>query len=99
MASLGVSGLPLLVVQHPLGGERPESIARRAHQAFEQLAALVGSVGTTPAAVAIASSAPATEHDLLVSADDVFTEFTARQWTDGLPIVPPTPERVLAMLG
>ncbi len=99
MASLGVSGLPLLVVQHPLGGERPESITRRAHQAFEQLAALVGSVGTTPASAAIVSSAPAAEHDLLVSADDVFTEFTARQWTDGLPIVPPTPERVLAMLG
>ncbi len=99
MASLGVSGLPLLVVQHPLGGERPESIARRAHQAFEQLAALVGSVGTAPAATLIANNAPTAERDLLVNADDVFTEFTARQWADGLPIVPPTEERVLAMLG
>jgi hypothetical protein len=30
---------------------------------------------------------------------DVQEEFFARGWTDGLPIVPPTPERVEAMLG
>jgi hypothetical protein len=42
LTSLGVGGLPLLVVQHPLGGERPESVARRAQQALEQLASLVG---------------------------------------------------------
>ena len=42
LAALGVSGLPLLVVQHPLGGERPESVARRAQQALEQLADLIG---------------------------------------------------------
>jgi hypothetical protein len=42
LSALGVAGLPMLVVQHPLGGERPESVARRAHQALEQLASLVG---------------------------------------------------------
>jgi hypothetical protein len=42
MASLGVTGLPLLVVEHPLGGERPDSVARRAHQAVEQLVGLIG---------------------------------------------------------
>jgi len=44
MAALGISGLPLLVVQHPLGGERPEAVARRALQAVEQLASLIGRV-------------------------------------------------------
>jgi hypothetical protein len=42
LTSLGVVGLPLLVVQHPLGGERPESVMRRAQQALEQLASLIG---------------------------------------------------------
>lgn len=42
LTSLGVAGLPLLVVQHPLGGERPEAVARRAQQALEQLASLIG---------------------------------------------------------
>ena len=42
MAALGVTGLPLVVVDHPLGGERPDAIARRAHQAVEQIMALIG---------------------------------------------------------
>ncbi len=42
LAALGVSGLPLLVIQHPLGGERPESVVRKAREAVEQLAALIG---------------------------------------------------------
>lgn len=40
--SLGAVGLPLLIVDHPLGGERPDSIARRAEQALEQLTSLGG---------------------------------------------------------
>lgn len=42
LSSLGVAGLPLLVIQHPLGGEGPESVARRAQQALEQLVSLGG---------------------------------------------------------
>jgi len=41
LQALGVSGLPLLVIDHPLGGEKPEGVLRRAHQAVEQLAGLV----------------------------------------------------------
>ncbi len=43
MAALGATALPLLVVQHPLGGEKPEAVSRRALQAVEQLASLLGS--------------------------------------------------------
>ncbi|HXG17109.1 MAG TPA: hypothetical protein VNK50_12735 [Calidithermus sp.] len=42
LAARGVRGLPLLVVEHPLGGERPEAVARRAEQAAEQLGSLMG---------------------------------------------------------
>jgi len=42
LSSLGVAGLPLLVVQHPLGGERPESVALRAQQVLDQLVRLIG---------------------------------------------------------
>jgi hypothetical protein len=41
LEALGITGLPLLVVQHPLGGEKPEGVKRRAHQAVEQLASLL----------------------------------------------------------
>lgn len=37
-----VSGLALLVIEHPLGSEPPEGVVRRAHQAVEQLVSLVG---------------------------------------------------------
>ncbi|HKW94778.1 MAG TPA: hypothetical protein VJX92_23030 [Methylomirabilota bacterium] len=42
MAALGASGLPLLVIQHPLGGEAPDEVSRRAEQAVEQLRAMLG---------------------------------------------------------
>ena len=45
LAALGVAGLPLLVIEHPLGGERPEAVALRAHQAVEQLGDLLGMSG------------------------------------------------------
>jgi hypothetical protein len=37
MAALGVTGMSVLVVDHPLGGERAEGVERRARQALEQL--------------------------------------------------------------
>ena len=42
MAALGATTLPLLVVQHPLGGERPDGVSRRAAQAVEPLGSLLG---------------------------------------------------------
>jgi hypothetical protein len=42
LGALGVAGLPLLVIQHPLGGERAEAVIVRAQQALEQLASLTG---------------------------------------------------------
>jgi hypothetical protein len=42
MAALGATGLPLLVIQHPLGGEAPEGVGRRVAQAVEQIEALLG---------------------------------------------------------
>ncbi|HKA64046.1 MAG TPA: hypothetical protein VKH83_16535 [Methylomirabilota bacterium] len=43
MAALGATGLPLLVIQHPLGGEALEGVGRRVQQAVEQIDALLGS--------------------------------------------------------
>ena len=123
LSALGVAGLPLLVIEHPLGGERPDAVARRSHQALEQLAALIS--GASPAASHIvgaggastgrdvgglsekrgdptrAIDASASEADVLLEDDPsvLLAEFSAREWCDGLPIVPPTAERVAAMLG
>ena len=42
MVALGATGLPLLVIQQPLGGEAPEGVSRRIAQAVEQLDAMLG---------------------------------------------------------
>jgi hypothetical protein len=100
-----VSGLPLLVVQHPLGGERAEAVARRAHQAFEQLSALIeggaDAARTGASAEPVVTAAPAEEREATVDDDPLalLTEFARRSWGDGLPIVAPTEARVAAMLG
>ena len=108
--------MPLLVVEHPLGGERPEAIARRARQAVEQLASLIGGssvavtgesgrVGAprtsgTPRAVESDLAAPATIDAVTIHTPEALLAlFCEREWCDGLPIVPPTEERVRAMLG
>ena len=96
LGALGVAGLPLLIVQHPLGGEQPESVTRRAHQAVEQLLALLGGVPPATAHAAPVSVAP----DLIeVDAEHLLAEFAAREWCDGLPVIAPTEERVHEMLG
>ena len=41
---------------------------------------------------------PAGIHELTLPEEDVYGEFVRREWCDGLPIVPPTPARVAAML-
>ena len=114
LSALGVAGLPLLVIEHPLGGERPDGVARRSRQALEQLASLIagaattggiGRVGATPS-----SDTPPTDlseragfaTESITLDDDpvaVLAEFSAREWCDGLPIVPPTAVGVAAMLG
>ncbi len=42
--------------------------------------------------------AEAVETTLTLAEEDVYAEFCKREWCDGLPFVPPTPERVRAML-
>jgi len=98
MTALGASGLPLLVVDHPLGGEKPEGVSRRARQAVEQLASLVAGpaplMETAPPALSPAEPSP---RELPLPEEEVYAEFVRREWCDGLPIVPPTAERVRAM--
>jgi hypothetical protein len=40
--TLGMEGLPLLVIDHPLGGEPPERVAEKAARAVSQLTARLG---------------------------------------------------------
>ena len=41
MAALGATRLPLLVIDHPLGGEGADGVGHRIAQAIDQLAGLL----------------------------------------------------------
>jgi hypothetical protein len=41
--TLGMEDLPILVIDHPLGGEPPERVAEKAARAVAQLATRLGS--------------------------------------------------------
>ena len=110
LGALGIIGLPLVMIEHPLGGERSEGIARRARQAVDQLTkALNTPTGATPGEIGRAEPGrtflgpPSVQADLtdLATTDDpagILAAFCEREWCDGLPIVPPTEARVQAML-
>jgi len=110
LGALGITGLPLVMIEHPLGGERSEGIARRARQAVDQLTkALNTPTGATSGEIGRAEPGrtflgpPSVQADLtdLATTDDpagILAAFCEREWCDGLPIVPPTEARVQAML-
>ena len=134
MAALGAAGLPLLVIEHPLGGEGRDGVGRRVAQAVEQLAGLLAPrdrvgeevdrlIGHPDERQRREEATPhdrreshssvlderqrreeATPHDRreshssVLEDQEVYEEFVRREWCDGLPIVPPTRERVDAML-
>jgi len=109
MAALGATGLPLLSIEHPLGGEGTEGVERRIAQAVDQLAAMLAAApGEGAGRMSGALSADrhgvrlederAAESLLELPEECVYEEFVARAWCDGLPIIAPTRERVDAML-
>jgi hypothetical protein len=111
MRALGVSGLSMVTIEHPLGGERREGVTRRARQAVDQIKGLLGkATGGTgeigraepastflrPPAIQAGLTDPVTINN---TPEAVLAAFCEREWCDGLPIIPPTEERVRAMLG
>src|SRR5436189_1215798 len=96
----------MVFVEHPLGGERSDGVSRRARQATDQLAALIRGAGPAsteggPREVPRGSARPILPETLetLDTPEAILAAFCEREWCDGLPIVPPTEERVRTMLG
>ena len=95
--NLGMPDLPLVIITHPIGGESMSVIDQRAEQA---LANVIRGLTSTPERRRDggASTAAPAGRLTFASDDDVMESFHARRWTDGLPFVLPTPERVQAMV-
>ena len=96
--SLGHSNLPLVVVEHPFGVRTRDEIRALAQRCAAEI---VSTLCEAPAATVENKAASGTRPQLIDAPDD-FEEFNRfffeRKWSDGLPVTPPTPERVERML-
>jgi len=101
---LGMPGLPIAVVPYPMSGVPTEEARHRALAIREDI---VSGLTTMPDASKLqtdnVAEAMKAKSGLIVELDDVSFDninrvFYERKWTDGLPIVPPTEDRVQAML-
>lgn len=88
-----------MVVPHPLGGIPTSEVQAKADAAFNDIVKMINRVpeqekGDTSAVPAY----PARTVKVAGSSIDPFRVFYEEGWTDGLPIIPPTRERVEYML-
>src|SRR5256886_3605852 len=88
--------LQLVAVTHPLGGIDPKLARAKADGVVDRVIAALTRDPAPPEAasapVAVTVTAPA---DI-----DLFQDFAlAEGWSDGMPVLPPTPERVARILG
>jgi len=93
----GFPHLPLVLVPHPIGGVDGGIVRAKAEKVADQALAALTSDPPAPApTVAAASAAVVSAPDDL----DRFQEWACEAgWSDGLPVLPPTPERVSRILG
>ncbi len=97
----GVPDLPIIEVQDSIGHDAPEVVNETAGRVVRQLLAIVERFGETGVRVVASEGEVIDAIDVAASGDlgtTVSEAFLARDWTDGLPVVPPTETRVQAML-
>jgi hypothetical protein len=104
--TFGYGAVPFVLLEHPISGQPTSSVRAKVSQIADRLADLVH----TPASelmrehliTCTLAGTTASNPDLISGPDqlDDVLEFLAREgWTEGLPVIPPTPDRVRRMLG
>ena len=90
----------MAVIPHPFGPRTRPEITQLAQAIVADVARILCNPGTTGTAGRNESTPTVRPH--LIEAPDDYEEMNAffrqRQWGDGLPLVPPTQERVARML-
>ena len=99
--ALGLPGMPLVALEHPVGGTPMDSVMAKVDGALDEILAKL----TAPLLhSAELEAVPAThgawhEVDTADEWSDLQRDFIELGWGDGLPMVPPTLQRVAAMVG
>ncbi len=98
--ALGYADLPIAVVPHPFGIRKRDEIRTIADDCARQISKLIAEISTSPAAKS-GRPRPNDRAETVEAPGDLeeLNQFIFdRKWSDGLPVIPPTTERVKRML-
>ncbi|MDI6879976.1 MAG: UGSC family (seleno)protein, partial [Desulfitobacteriaceae bacterium] len=96
--ALGYPDLPMVIIPHPLGGKKPDDVRKLAEITFEAIVQYVSSKTDTGNEQRIIAKDNPELITINPESDDLQAFFYDKGWTDGLPVVAPTPSAVEAML-
>lgn len=96
--SVGVADMPFVVVPHPMGGIPLSEITQKAKDAYPLIINAAINWKSTATMPPPKPAYPAATFDFKGTESAVNELFMERGWSLGLPIVPPTSEKVAAML-
>jgi hypothetical protein len=85
-------------VPHPMGMIPPDAIRKKAEDAFGSILEMASKWQTEKLDKAPAEAYPARRYEFAGSLEDINRRFFENGWSLGLPVFPPTPERVARML-
>jgi hypothetical protein len=101
LTALGALDTPIAVIPHPFGLRTRDEVRKIAEKCVDEIARLaLGGSDETQRDLAVRPSADRARQIEVPEDLEAFNAFCEeRRWSDGLPLVPPTPERVKRMLG
>ncbi|MDP2916330.1 MAG: hypothetical protein Q8O16_00200 [Dehalococcoidia bacterium] len=93
-----MDNLPIAIVEHPMGGIAPDAAAAKADAVIEDI--IEKATRWMPRAVASETrpAFPAPTVSVTDTIEEINDLFYKNAWSDGLPVIPPTEERVEKML-
>ncbi len=99
--AFGLTAAPIAVVDLPFTNQTVDEVRRAVDGCIDQV---IAGVTVAPAVTEISAGVPAERlriegTDALDALDAMTALFLERGWSDGFPLVPPTPDRVARMLG
>ena len=93
-----VTNACFIAVPHPMGMIFPSEVKKKAEVSFEEILEMAIDWQPSSEVTPNKPAYPAERFELTGTVEEVNKYFLAKEWSLGLPILPPTPERVIEML-
>ena len=98
MKGYGVGDMPFVPVPHPVGGISREEVRAKADAAFLEILKASTQWTSKGKIPPVKKPYPAARLKFKGTIEDVNKLFGEKGWSLGLPLIPPTPERIAKML-